>query len=214
MDLRDWLPKGQRFDLEALYNTFVGLTPRQQLLTGLGVLGALVVALVLPVMVATAYLGGLQADIAQARKQVEKVVQLVQRYQAARARVTAASLVFQQQSGDTILPAIKRIAEEGGVTLEGRTERGRESFDIYEEEKASFNVKGVNVETLVKLLHAVESSTQRIMRVRELIIAPVYGNRQLLNAEFKEVAAYRLVEEKAAKEPKETKPAAAKGGGT
>lgn len=214
MDLRDWLPKGQRFDLEALYNTFVGLTSRQQLFVGGGVLGVLVVALVLPVMVAGAYLGGLQDDIAVARRQVDKVVQLVQRYQQARTRFTAASQVFQQQSGDTILPAIKRIAEEGGVTLEGRTERGRESFDIYEEEKASFNVKGVTVEALVKLLHAVESSKQRIMRVRELIVAPVYGNRQLLNAEFKEVAAYRLVEEKTVKETKETKPAAAKGGGS
>lgn len=195
MAIRDTIAAMRRFDLDALYNSFLGLPPRHQTIA-MAVSGVtLLLLLILPISLASGRLGTLEAEIAEAQQQIETAVTQIQQYRAARSRQTAIEQRFKQQATDSLLTVIQRLAGEAGVTVDNPAERGRESFDIYEEEMARFHVKSVPLDQLIKFLHQLESSTQRIIRVKELIITPVYGNRQLLNAEFKEIAAYRLVGE-------------------
>lgn len=191
--LKELLNAVRRFDIEAIYNTFLGLPPRQQTIALASVGALLVVILILPLSVASSHLRGLEKRIAGAQQQIETTVADVRHFSTLQAELKHMEERFQRQSNESLLTVIQRIAGEVGVTAERPAERGRESLEFYEEEKVSFYLKGVPLEQIVKFLHRLESATERIIRVKELVIAPVYGNRQYLNAEFKEVAAYRLV---------------------
>lgn len=195
MALQDTMSAIRRLDVDALYNSFLGLPPRHQTITLAVGAVVLLLLLILPISLASGRLGTLEGEIAEAQQQIETVVTQIQQYRAARNRLTTIEQRFKQQATDSLLTVIQRLAGEAGVTVDNPAERGRESFDIYEEEMARFHLKSVPLDQLVTFLHQLESSTQRIIRVKELIITPVYGNRQLLNAEFKEIAAYRLVGE-------------------
>lgn len=195
MTAREVFDNVRRFDLEALFNSFLGLSPQQQTTALVGIAVALVLMLVLPLSIATGQLGGLEDEIAQAEEKINTVVTDVQRYRAVRQRLDAVEGVYRQQTADSLLTVVQRIASEAGLTPAMLNERVPESQEFFEEEKVGFHVKSVTLEQLVKFVHLLESSRQRMMRIKALVVAPVYGNRQLLNAEFKELAAYRLAAE-------------------
>lgn len=185
----------KHFDTQTIYNTFLGLQPRQQTIALIGVGGLLFLLLLLPLFVTTSYLGGLEEDLTVAEEQLGSVVGDVQQYRSLQKDIQSIERAFKRQTNDSLLTIVQRLASEINITAERLSEKGRESEEFYETEKVSFYVGGVTLDQLVQLLHKIESSTQRIMKVRELVVKPTYGNRQLLNAEFKELAAYRLVTE-------------------
>lgn len=206
VSLRDILPNLKRFDAETLLNTFLGLAPREQIVAGVSALGVLVLIFIVPLAIANSFLGGFEEDIAAAQERMNKGVQLIQQYNQVRASTQNFEQLFTAQSADSIITAIQRVANDAQITLQPPpAERGKESFDIYEEEKAGFKLKGTTLEQTVKLLQGLEGATQRIMRVRELVLSPTYGNRQQLDAEFKDVTAYRLVGEEKRAAPKSPK---------
>ncbi len=190
--MRELLNALRRFDVEAIYNTFLGLQPRQQTIALASVAGMLVLMLVLPLSLANSHLNGLEERIAQAQQQIETAVGDVRQYSGLQGTLRRLEERFQRQTNESLLTLIQRIAGEVGVNAERPAERGRESSEFYEEEKVSFYLKSVPLEQLVQFLHRLENNRERIIRIKELVIAPVYGNRQMLNAEFKDVAAYRL----------------------
>lgn len=190
--LKELLTALRRFDVEAIYNTFLGLPPRQQTIALVSVGAIALLVLVLPLSLASSHLGGLEDRIAQAQQHIETTVTDVRQFTALQGDLKRLEERFQRQSSESLLTLIQRIAGDVGVTAERPAERGRESLEFYEEEKVSFYLKGVPLEQLVQFLHKLENATERIIRIKELVVAPVYGNRQFLNAEFKEVAAYRL----------------------
>jgi len=195
MDLKDTIQSLRRFDLESLFNTFLGLPPRQQTTALVGIGVALLLIVVLPVSIAAGRLGSLEKQIAEAREGVDTVVTEIQRYQELKTRLEGIEGIFKRQSADLLLTVIERIGSEAGVTVEQLSKKPAVVEENYEEERASFQLKKIALPQLVKFLNLLESSPQKIVRIKELITKPVYGNRKLLNAEFREVAAYKLVQE-------------------
>jgi hypothetical protein len=195
MALADILNSVRHIDLEGLYNTFLGLHPRQQTIALVGCGVGLLLILVLPISIAAGKLGGLEEDIAKTQAQIDTAVEKIQQYAKRKKELDRLEQQFTSQSGDSPLTVIQRIASDMGIKAERPAEKGKEPLEFYEEEKVSFHLRGVDLEQVVNFLHKLETSTQRIMRAREVIIAPEYGNRSELKAELKEVAAYRLVAE-------------------
>ncbi len=195
MSIRDIINTVRRLDLESIYNTFLGLPPRQQTIGLISGIGAIILIVFMPVYIASNKLMSMENEIVTIQKQLNTVVQEVRDYTAAQAKWKAIERKFRRQTGDSLLTSIQRIADKQGLTIDRPAERGREVSEYYEEELVSFNLKSITLEQLVHFLHALESSSQRIIQIKEISIAPVYGNRTLLNAEFKQVGAYRLVVE-------------------
>ncbi|MBI2343236.1 MAG: type II secretion system protein M [Deltaproteobacteria bacterium] len=195
MAVADIMNALRRVDLNALYNTFLGFSPRQQTVVLAGGGLTILLILILPISIAAGKLGSLESQIVETQDQIDTVIHDIQGYKDVQERLQAIEQQFRQQTGESLLTLIQGIASQMNLSAERPAERGRESYEYYEEEMVSFHLKAVPLEQLVKFLHAVESARQRIVRIKEIIIAPVYGNRQLLNAELNEVAAYRLVAE-------------------
>lgn len=195
MDIKEIMNSVRGFDAESLYNSFLGLPPQQQTMAIGGSALALLLMLVLPISIAAGKLGSLESRIAEARTGVDAMVTEVQRYQTLQQEKEAIEGVFKRQSGDFLMTVIEKIAADTEVKAEQLQKKPPVSEDIYEEERASFVVQSVPLEQLVKVLHALESSPQKIIQIKELIVKPVYGNRAVLNAEFREVSTYKLVTE-------------------
>lgn len=183
----------RRFDFDALFNTFLSMPPKQQTIT-LAVGGVLIfVFTVVPFFVVMSHLSGLEDDIAQHQEQMNSAIQNIHAFRQVEAELGALEKHFAQQSADSLLTVVKRVAEDSEVRAENSAGKGEEENEIFKEERLRFHVKQVELPQLVKFLHELESTTQRIIRVKKVKVTPVYGNRTLLNADFSEVSAYSLV---------------------
>jgi hypothetical protein len=195
MVMKDLLGSIRKFDVETLYNTFVGLPPQQQTMALAGGVVTLLLIFILPISIASSQLGGMEEDLQRMQERIDMIVDDIERYASMQGTMKTLERKFKGQTAESLLTVIQRIAKEVDVEAQRPAERGRDSLEYYDEEKASFHVKNVSLEQVVQLIHKIESSKQRIMRVKEMTIYPVYGNRSQLNAEFKEVAAYRFAAE-------------------
>lgn len=200
MQIRELFGSLKRFDWEAVFNTFLALPARQQTVVLAAAIGVMALLVLVPVGVAVSSLQGLQSEVAAARDTLSSLTVDIQKYRESEGRVGALQKVFAGQSTDSLRTAISRIAGDAGVKVDEMAERGnKESFDFHEEEKGSFQLKNISLKDLVAFLHALETSTQRVIRVKKMIVRPDQKNRQLLNADFSEVAGYRLLNESGAK---------------
>lgn len=195
MQTSDLLASVRRLDWNGALNTFLALPSRQQTIVLAGAIAIAAMVILVPLGIVVSSLQSMEAQIAETRGVLTSLTIDIQKYRDANAEVTALQKVFAAQSADSLRTAISRVGSESSVKVDDMSERGnKESFDFHEEEKGSFQLKGIAIKDLVAFLHKLETSTQRIIRVKKMIVRPDQRKRDQLNVDFSEVSAYRLLE--------------------
>lgn len=183
----------QRFNFETLYNTFLGLQPREQLfaLIGAGVLGLFVIGL--PISLATSQLGSLEEEITQGRDKQRQISHELERY---RQILDDLKGVESQISGGydaTITTTMETLAEKSGIKdrIENIKEKAQTPSELFDESAADVRITKITVPQLVDYLYNIEHHATLFLKIKNIQIQRRFDNKQLLNVSF-QVSTYKL----------------------
>src|SRR3989344_1306560 len=105
----------QRFNFEALYNTFLGLQPREQIFALLGA-GFVVLFIVgLPFSLASGKLGSLEKEITQGREKQRQILRELERYQQLKKELETVESKISGGFDATITTTMESLAEKSGI---------------------------------------------------------------------------------------------------
>lgn len=188
-------PFVERLTLENLYNTFVGLSPRDQILAmvGGGVLGFLL--LVLPLSITSSHLSGIEESIVKSHQQIDDIVGLIGDYQRIKSQYQSMDEAL-KRGGGSISSSVEGVVESAGLRERVSTikERPVRPTDLYDEMVVDVSMTKLTLDQIVSLLHQIEQSRTQVLRVVRIQLRVNFESRSLLDATFT-VSSYRLTGE-------------------
>lgn len=195
MDLKLGSLDLSRLKVGNLYNAYLGLTSREQTIA-LVVAGAvLVLAVFLPVTVASGKISRLEKDIQSGNKQIREVVREIDRYQEVQAELLASEKKLAGGFDSAIATTMESLASRAGIAdrIDSLKEKPTAASDILDEVTVDVRVKKVTLPDLIKYLQSIEQDPNKLLRLKQLEIKPRYDNKEELNASFS-VSTFRLLE--------------------
>ncbi|OGQ05205.1 MAG: hypothetical protein A2W61_02550 [Deltaproteobacteria bacterium RIFCSPLOWO2_01_44_7] len=183
----------QRFNFEALYNTFLGLQPREQIFALLGA-GFVVLFIVgLPFSLASGKLGSLEKEITQGREKQRQILRELERYQQLKKELETVESKISGGFDATITTTMESLAEKSGIKdrIENIKERAATPSELFDEVAVDVRITKVTVPQLVDFLYNIEQHPQLFLKVKQIQVKRRYDNRQLLDVSF-QASTYRL----------------------
>src|SRR3990167_5274662 len=104
----------RRFNFEALYNTFLGLQPREQIYALIGTGVVILIILGLPLSLASSKLGSLETQITQGRDKERQIVRELERYQQLQQQLKATESQISKGFDSTITTTMETLADKSG----------------------------------------------------------------------------------------------------
>lgn len=188
------------FDLEKLkfanlYNTYLGLTSREQTIALIAAGALLVLVVFLPVMVASGKISRLEQEIAKGNEQLRDVVHEIDRYQEMRGKLQTAEEKLMGGFDSTIATTMESLASKADIAnkIDSLKEKPTASSDIFDELTVDVRMKQVRLKELITYLHSIQENPDKLLRLKKLEIKPRYDNKKELNTSFS-VSTYRLLE--------------------
>lgn len=187
-----WL-KLERFKLDQLYASYVGMSAREQTIA-LVVSGVLLVLIiVIPVVVASRSLSSLQREIAGGQESFHDIVREVEQYHRARAEIDALEAELSGGFDSSIATTLETLATKVGIgdRIDSLKEKPLVPSDIFEQAAVDVRVKKVRLEELINFLFEIENNPEKILKLASLDVKARFDNRQELDASFS-VSTFRL----------------------
>lgn len=184
----------KRINFEALYNTFLGLQPKEQIyaLVGAGVLLLLLVGL--PISLASSKLGGLEEELREGKIKQREIFKELDRYQQFKGEVDQLEAKYQQGYDATLPTTMESLADKSGIKdrIDNIKEKGATSMESFDEVSVEVRLTKVTLPQLIDYLYNIEHHAQLFLRVREIQIRRRFDNKQLLDVPLLKVSTYRL----------------------
>jgi len=182
-----------RLNLEALYNTFLGLTPREQTFALIGAGVALLIVVGLPVSLASSKLSSLEEAIEKGQENRRQVVRQIEGFQQMEGELKKVEGQLQGGFDATITTTMETLATEAGIKerIDSLKERPAVPSEFFDELAVDVRLTKVTLPQLTDLLYKIEHHSRLVLRVKQMQIKPRFDNKQLLDATF-QVSTYRL----------------------
>lgn len=178
---------------ENLYNQFLGLQPREQTTTLIGVGAGLVLLIVVPIWLASGRLDRLQSSLNVGQKSMNEIVRSIDDYNKKKADLTALENKLRSGFDANANVTLENLAKQANIEYDIRAKSTPVAKDLYNENSIEVSLKKVTLKQLVDYLYQIEYGPSRIMHIDKLRLKPTYGNRQQLDARF-DVITYQLQE--------------------
>ena len=182
-----------RINLDSLYNAFVGLTPREQMLTLAGGSVALLLLIGLPITLMGGKLSQLEKRISEAGQVQKQTLRDLEYLQKLQGELKGVEDRFSGGFDATISTTMETLAGDSGLRdqIESLKERPPNPTDLFDEVSVDVRLKKVTLPQLVDYLFKIENHPKLLLRVKQLQIKPRYDNKQLMDVSF-QVSTYRL----------------------
>lgn len=183
----------ERFNVETLYNTFLGLQPREQIIA-LVVAGiVLLLVVIMPVSLAGGKIASLEKTLSTGREQINDVVREIGDFNREKARLTSVEAQLKSGFDTSISTTLENLATQSGVkeNVDSLKERPLVPSDIFDEASIDVRVTRITLSQLIDFLYKIESEKAKVLRVKQMQIKPRYDNRKLLDVSF-QVSTFKL----------------------
>jgi len=186
----------ERFNLEALYNTFLGLQSKEQMIAMVVGGGVVLLLIIMPVSLAGSKISKMEKAISMGTEQINDVVREIGEYNGERAKLAAVEGLLKAGYDTSISTTIENLAAQSGVkeNVESLKERALVPSEIFDEASVDVRVSRITLDQLVDLLYKIEGERSKVLRVKQIQIKPRYDNRKLLDANFT-VSTFKLSSE-------------------
>ncbi|MBI2091822.1 MAG: hypothetical protein HYT75_02340 [Deltaproteobacteria bacterium] len=183
----------ERFNIETLYNTFLGLQPREQIIAMIVAGIVLIVVIIMPISLAGSRISALEKAIFTSRDQINDVVREIGDYNREKSQLNAVESQLRSGFDTSISTTIESLASQSGIkeSMESLKERPLAPSDIFDEASVDVRIARITLEQLVDFLYKVEGEKGRVLRVKQLQAKPRYDNRKLLDVSF-QVSTFKL----------------------
>ncbi|PIR18427.1 MAG: hypothetical protein COV46_00040 [Deltaproteobacteria bacterium CG11_big_fil_rev_8_21_14_0_20_49_13] len=176
----------ERLNPEALFNTFLGMQPREQIIAMVATGIMLIIVIVMPISLAGGKISMMENEISTGREKINDVMREIADYN--REKVKLSAIESQMKSGfDTsISTTLENIASQTGVkeNVDSLKERPLIPSEIYDESSVDVRVSKLTIAQLIDYLYKIESERTRVLRIKQLHAKPRYDNKKLMDASF------------------------------
>lgn len=191
------------FDLERLspsnlYNSYLGMSGREQTYALVGVVAFLILIIVIPVVVATTKLSSMREQIEIGEGNIKRIVAEIEGYNQMKARYEGLKLKLMSSNSVSIPSVLEGLAEKEGIkdlidSVKNRT--GGKDGELMDEMEVDVRMRKVSLNKLISYLYAIERYPEAKLRLTTLEIRPRYDNKSELNIAFT-VSTYQIPEGK------------------
>ncbi len=183
----------RRIDLDSLYNTFVGLTSREQMIAAGVSVFLLLLVIGLPISLMSGKLSHLEKRIEETRETQKQVLRSIEYFQKLQSELKTVEDRFSHGFDATITTTMETLAGQAGIReqIDSLKERPPNPSDLFDENAVDVRLRKVTLPQLVDYLFKIEHHPQLLLRVKQVQIKPRFDNKQLLDVSF-QVATFRL----------------------
>jgi|GEM_PF-3216938 len=196
----------ERLNIGALYDKFLGLPPRQQLVAIVVSIAFALLLVLLPFSLASSKIAGLRKELRENGQAMESVVKTISRYNAVVKRYELMKNKISSGYVDQLQSTIADLAEKSGINI---TSYGTETKDVARSELLSESYIEVRPEKaslkqIVDFIYSIENAGDKILRVTELSMKKRYDDPKLFDISKMRVSTFKVVEAKKEKEKETT----------
>ncbi|MBI4124940.1 MAG: hypothetical protein HY609_07070 [Deltaproteobacteria bacterium] len=183
----------KRFNFDTLYNTFLGLNPREQIFALIGAGAALLLVVGLPLLLASSKLSGLEEQIREGNEKRMEIGRRMEQYQQLRKKLGEMESRVEQGFDATVSSSLTGLATEAGLgeRIQNIRERGATPSELFDEISVEVKLTKVTLPQLIDYLYKIEKDPKRILRVTEMRIKRRFDDKRLFDVEF-QASTYRL----------------------
>ena len=183
----------KRFNVETLYNTFLGLNPREQMFALIGAGVAVLLLIGLPLSLASAKLGSLEEQIQEGNEKRLEIARRLEQYQQLRKKLDLLESQLEQGFDATVSTTLTSLAGQAGLgdRIQNIRERGATPSELFDEISVEVTLTKVTLPQLTDYLYKIEKDPKRVLRITEMRFKRRFDNRRLFDVQF-QVSTYRL----------------------
>jgi len=176
----------ERLNLEELYQRFLALSPRGQILSGIGVALVVLLLIIMPVSCASSKLGKMEKQIANHEKNVSKVREKIREYQASQNRVKQLEKTIQPKAKIQLTTQLETLATKSGIggQIDSLKEKQGSLGEDFEEVVVSVRMTKLPLSQLIEFLYEIEKNKTASLKIKRMQLKPRYDNRQLFDITF------------------------------
>lgn len=176
----------ERLNIEELYNTFLGMAPREQILSVVGIGVVLLLLIVIPIACASSKLGKMQKQIDTNEKNVGKVMTRIAEYKTAQNRIKQVETKVRPKSEVQLQTRLESLATQSGISdkIDSLKERPVTPGEDFEELAVDVRMSRLSLGQVIEFLFGVESQQDLNLKINQLQLRPRYDNRQLFDVNF------------------------------
>lgn len=188
-----------RFNLEDIYNLFLGMDQKQQLISLGGIVLGLLLLIFMPVTCATRALSNLEKQYVASKEAQDKFMAKLVAYEQTKDRISQLKEGLSQTSTSSSLTAIvESIAQEAGLEELISQSKGLSLGDgeFFSEDGISVSFNKISLEQITGFMDKVDHYAQAPLKVKMLQIKPRLRDREELTAtvEISVLKAKKVVE--------------------
>jgi len=187
----------ERLNLEELYNTYLGMAPRERLIALLGLGLVLLLMIFVPVTCASSKLSKKQKNILSHEKNMDELISKLSEYQSSLGRMKSAEALWAGRAKVSLSTTLESLSAQSGLdkNIDSIKEQPPSvgEKDILEEHVAAVRVSRAPLGQALDYLYKIESFPQASLKIKKLQMKPRFDNRQLFDLSF-EVSTYFLKE--------------------
>lgn len=183
----------KRINLETLTNTFLGFNPREQMFVLVGAVVALLLAFGLPLGLASAKLGSLEAQIHEGRENQREVLRRLEKHQQLQGKLKTVESQIAKGFDATITTTMATLAEASGIKdrIQNIRDKGATSAELFDKMTVEVKLIKLTVPQLIDYLYRIEQHSELFLRLDQIRVKRRFDNKQLLDVTF-EASTYRL----------------------
>lgn len=176
----------ERLNLNELYQTFLGMGPREQILALVGVGVVLLLLVIIPFSCASSKLSKLEKQITNHEKNVGKVVSKINDYKTAEARLKKVEAKILPKSKVQLTTRLESLATQSGIggNIDSLKEKPGTPGEDFEEVIADVRMSKLSLSQVIEFLFGIENQKDLSLKVIRMKIKPRYDNRQLFDVNF------------------------------
>ncbi|EKD41364.1 MAG: hypothetical protein ACD_73C00747G0002 [uncultured bacterium] len=173
-----------KLNLEDLYNSFLGLEEKQQLMTIGGIVVIFIIIILMPISCAYSKLSKLESDYEKGSKNRESFSQKISEHQNLQAQLDLIKKGMAGSKSGSLNSIIESLANEAeiGSNIDRLKPMSLGSTDYYEEDGVDAVISNVNLDQISKFLLKIEQNKSVPLHIKKLDIKTRYNKRDQLTA--------------------------------
>lgn len=176
----------ERLKLGELYDRFLGLAPREQIIAGVGAGLVVLLIIILPISCASSKLGKMQKQITDHEKNVSQVVEKITEYKTVQAKMDRVQKGIRPKNQVQLTTRLESLATQSGIgnNIDSLKEKPGTPGEDYEEVVVDVRMSKLSLSQVIEFLYGIESQKDLNLRVSRLQIRPRYDNRTQFDVNF------------------------------
>jgi len=175
----------ERLNLQELYETFLGLAPREQMAAGAGIAVVLLLIIVIPVACASHRLSKMQVQIDSHEKNISKIVSKIGEFNDAKAKLKSVEGQIKPKSQVQLRTKIESLANQSNISsnIDSLKESSNPGED-FEELVVDVKMSKLQLSQIIEFIFGVEGQNDLKLHVNRIQLKPRYDNRQQFDVDF------------------------------